>query len=206
MPTGYTAAVADGEISELEPFVWQLARGMGALVTMRDEPWDAPIPESFEPSTKYYDEALATARSERDRLYGMSGKDAQAAADAEYAEWNRQRDAASEDHRARRNRYNAMLAQVVQWQGAPEGIKEFALEQLTTGRDFDCREPFQFYRDPPLRDGSEWRRAKLEKCARDIANLEAERAKEVARTEGRNAWLTQLRKSLAEHKAKGGQD
>lgn len=48
MPTGYTANVPDG--ITFEQFVWQCARGMGALVMMRDEPTGAPIPERFEPS------------------------------------------------------------------------------------------------------------------------------------------------------------
>jgi hypothetical protein len=36
MPTGYTAAIKDG--ISFEKFVWDCARGMGALVMMRDEP------------------------------------------------------------------------------------------------------------------------------------------------------------------------
>lgn len=198
MPTGYTAAVADGTITDLPAFAMQLARGMGALITMRDAPWDAPIPERLEPSTKYHDEKLSEARKEHERIYSMKDAEAQSAADAEMAEFEANRAKAENENREQRNRYNAMIAKVVQWEGAPEGIKEFALEQLHSGRDFDCREPFRYWGDPPERNGAKWRASKLEKIARDISYHEAERAKEIARTEGRNAWLAQLRASLAQ--------
>ncbi len=48
MPTGYTDAVKDG--ITFDQFVLGCARGMGALVMMRDEPSGTPIPERFEPS------------------------------------------------------------------------------------------------------------------------------------------------------------
>lgn len=65
MPTGYTANVHDG--ITFEQFVWQCARGMGALVTMRDEPTGAPIPERFEPSD-YNAKRLQEAKDELVRL------------------------------------------------------------------------------------------------------------------------------------------
>jgi hypothetical protein len=197
MPTGYTAAVADGTITELEPFALQLARGMGALITMRDDPHDAPIPDRFE-ATDRHSRKLAELRAECDALLALSTADAQAAADAEYAAYEGDRAKAEAEQTERRNRYNSMLAKVVAWQGAPEGIKEFALEQLHRGRDFDCGEPFRYWRDPPERDGAKWREAKIKRLHRDMEYHAAEDAKERERTESRNTWLAQLRASLAE--------
>jgi hypothetical protein len=51
MPTGYTAPIADG--MTFEQFALGCARAFGALVTMRDEPSDAPIPERLEPDTPF---------------------------------------------------------------------------------------------------------------------------------------------------------
>lgn len=45
MPTGYTAALHDGE-QEFEDFFWGAARAMGAFVTLRDSP-KAKIPDEF---------------------------------------------------------------------------------------------------------------------------------------------------------------
>jgi len=196
MPTGYTAAVVDGSITELEPFVWQLARGMGALVSMRDEPWGAPVPERFEPS-QYNAERLAEARAEQHRLRVMTSKEAQAAAVAEVAECERNKADYFARRNAERQRYEAMITKVQAWERAPEGIKEFALEQLHRGMEFDCPlDAEKYYSECPTRDGDEWRRLKLEKCEKDIIYHAAEQAKEDARIEGRNAWLAQLRASL----------
>lgn len=61
MPTGYTAAIADG--IDFKTYALSCARAFGALVEMRDEPANAPIPEEFKPSS-YYVTSLASAREE----------------------------------------------------------------------------------------------------------------------------------------------
>lgn len=196
MPTGYTAAVADGTITDLAPFVLQLARGMGALIMMRDEPWDAPIPERFEPSS-YNADRLAEAKAERERLYALTDAEADAAARAQYDADCAARDKYIADKKAQRERYDAMIVKVAAWDGAPEGIKEFGLEQLTSGRDFDCREPFTYWKEVTLLTGQEWRSNALAEVAKTIDYHAREDAAERERTEGRNAWIAQLRKSLA---------
>lgn len=196
MPTGYTADVADGTVTELEPFVMRLARGMGALIMMRDDPSDATIPERFEPSD-YHVKKLAELRAERDRVRSLSDKDAQGAADKEFADWQASKARAEAEHVERRNRYNSMIAKVVQWEGAPEGIKEFGLEQLHRGLEWDCREPFEYWSKPPERDAAEWREAQLAELHRQLEYHAVEDAEERERAERRNSWLAQLRKSLA---------
>lgn len=51
MPTGYTAGVKDGTVTDFKAFVMQCARAFGALIDMRDDPSDVPIPKSFAPSS-----------------------------------------------------------------------------------------------------------------------------------------------------------
>jgi hypothetical protein len=203
MPTGYTSAVADGKITELEPFVWRLARGMGALIMMRDEPADAPVPERFEPS-RYNAEELIKLRAEIGRLSAMSDEEATAAADAEHKADEEAKAEYFSEEAQQRARYQSMIARLEAWQGAPEGIKEFGLEQLHQSLDFDCREPFSWYREPVERDGPKWRDAKIAKLARDIEYHVKADTEERARTDACNAWVAQLRQSLArnEHGAK----
>jgi hypothetical protein len=195
MPTGFTSEVANGNISDLRSFALLCARGMGALVTLRDEPHDAPFPERLEPSTKYHDERIAQAREAFAKLETMGEADREAAC----AEYNRKVEADRADAVARNtetlNRYNAMLAQVTRWNGAPEGLKEFMLSQLLQSKDFDCGYDPTEYMPKPL-DVSEWYRTEFERLSRDIGYHEGERAKEVARTVQRNAWLAQLHASL----------
>lgn len=198
MPTGYTADVQSGKITEFEDFVWCCARGMGALIMMRDEPWGVPIPERFEPSTKYHDEALAAAKARLDELRGMSLLAVREAAQQAYAE----RVKADDDYRARkdeqRERYKAMLAKVEAWEPPTQdhtGFKRFMTEQLVESIDFDCSPGGLF--DPPKKmEPGEWHEAEVAKAMRDIEYHSSARAAEVERTEGRNQWLSALRSSL----------
>lgn len=194
MPTGYTAAVKD-DIS-FEQFVWSCARGMGALIMMRDEPTGAPIPERFEPS-QYYAMAADKARAELARLETMSIEQVEAEADAAYV-------AAVQSYRDRirealelRNKYSAMLAKVVQWEpptAEHKGLQEFMASQLRQSIDFDCSTS---YGEKPYRqDATAWHNGLIAKARKDILYYEAEQAKEVERTEGRNEWIAALRKSV----------
>jgi hypothetical protein len=197
MPTGYTAPVADGEITDLRSFAMLCARGMSALVTVRDAGWDAPIPEKFEPGN-HAAKRLAESKAERDRLYALTDEEADAAAKAEF---ENDKDAKAKyfaDKAARRARYEAMIALVEPWQRAPEGLKEFMLDQLRTGLEFDCPVDGFYWKEPALLSGPEWRASKLDKVQRDIARDYEEDAKERARTDSRNAWLKQLRAALPE--------
>ncbi len=196
MPTGYTACVVDGSVTDLRTFALKSARGMGALIMMRDEPHDAPIPEKFEPQTKYHDDKLVAARARMTELEAMD-EPARIAANAAYnAAVEQDNQKAIAENTEQRNRYNSMIAQVVQWQGAPEGLKEFMLEQLRSGRDFDCSDDPTKYMPQPLSVNG-WYREEFRKAARDIEYHEGERAKEIGRTAERNAWLTKLHAALA---------
>lgn len=197
MPTGYTAAVVDGTITDLRSFALQCARGMGALVTMRDDPWNAPIPERLEPST-YNADRLAEVQAELADLRAMGPAKWQQAADDELAERRAAYEKAKADNIEQRRRYDAMIALVEAWEGAPEGLKPFMLEQLHTGRDFDCPAEWKWYGAPldPM-TGDEWKAQREQELMRQSAHHAAEHQKEVDRTEGRNAWIAQLRASLS---------
>lgn len=202
MPTGYTADVQSGAITEFEEFVWRCARAMGALIMMRDEPWDAPVPERFEPGTSYYDERIATAQARLTELLTMPQAEVEAAAQA--AQANKAESDASYDARKdeERARYEAMLAKVQAWHPPTTehvGFKDFMVRQLNDSIEFDCtRYPVEV---PAPIDPNVWHKKELDYTINDIARLHKNRAEEVERTEGRNRWLAELRASLATHKA-----
>jgi hypothetical protein len=195
MPTGYTCDIAKG--ITFEQYAWSCARAFGALILMRDDPSDAPIPERFEPSD-YMVKALAEAKAELARLDAMSLADAITAADAEYvAETERciQRRA---EYAELRNKYNAMLAQVVQWEPpTPDHVKykEFMVEQIRSSIDGDCNE--KYITEPAQLTGQQWLTLKITEARRSVAYHEKSHAEEVARTDNRNAWIKALRDSLA---------
>ncbi len=195
MPTGYTASVADGTVTELKDFILPLARGMGALISMRDEPWDAPIPDKFKPSD-YHANRVNELVAERQRLIGLEPENISAEILRECNEYDERKAKAEREQEEKKQRYNTMIEKVEAWTGSPEGLKGFALEQLRQSREFDCREPFRFWGTEPETNPDLWHEDKLEKNAKEIEYHAAENGKEIERTKSRNEWLKQLKESL----------
>lgn len=199
MPTGYTAAVQDGTITELRPFAMQCARAFGALITMRDDPHDAKIPHKFEPDTRYYDERVAEAQEKLSNLPHMSPAECDAAASAgheqEVAAWR----VRAQTRELQRQRYEDMISKAHAWR-PPEavlGLKDFMLEQLTKSIDFDCNIG-KYDPEPTPKNGNEWQAAQIKDAQRDLSYGLEERAKEIERIADRNLWLDALRVSLVD--------
>ncbi|WP_156387365.1 hypothetical protein [Devosia sp. Root105] len=194
MPTGYTAGVADGTVTDLRTFALTCARGMGALIMMRDEPMDAPLPERFEPS-EYSRKELDKAIERLKELKAMSPEQLAAGA----AAWNAENDTFKlkqvRENQERRERYDRLIAEAEAWQGAPEGLKGFMLDQLRQSRDFDTSdEPLKHCE--PTRSPVEWWAEECRKAAWNVEYHSKQDADERRRTDERNAWLAQLRASL----------
>lgn len=198
MPTGYTAAVQNGSITEFSAFALQCARAFGALIEMRDEPADAPIPQEFKPSD-YNAKALAEAQTKHARLLAMTpdemGAAAAAAHETEMARWRERQ----ERKVAERSRYEAMLAKVKAW--TPPSIdhaefKTFMTQQLTESIKFDCSTS-DWDKEPVGKTGIEWHAEQLKSVKRDIDYHTKGHAEEVSRTNDRNQWVRLLRESLA---------
>lgn len=195
MPTGYTAAIKDG--ITFEQFVWSCARGMGALVMMRDEPNNAPIPDRFEPSD-YNEKELEKARLELARLQALTIEQVQTEGDADYAKAVQRYAKRKSERQALRDQYNAMLAKVVQWVAPTdehEGFKEFMSSQLRDSIEFDCDERFD--KEPKKQKATTWHNLQIAEARRSIAYHEKAHAEEIERVERRNTWLAELRKSVS---------
>lgn len=196
MATGYVHPVADGKITTLREFALGCSRGMGALVMMRDDPSGTPIPRQFEPDLGHYHDSLACAEQRLADLVALDTIEQRTAArNKEYndrEEGAKQRDAAA---RVEIDRVKAMRDKVVAWTGAPEGIKEFMLEQID--RSLKGAED---YREvdylPPVKTVAEWYDDAFRKAAQEVGRVHEYIAAEKARTAGRNRWLEQLWASL----------
>ncbi|TPK14126.1 hypothetical protein [Mesorhizobium sp. B2-5-11] len=163
---------------------------------MRDEPWDAPIPERFKPSTKFYDEGLAKAREVLATVPNYTEKMCDNMAAAEWLEACDAHRKYESERNERNRRCLDMRAAVMAWQTEAEGIKEFMLQQLGVTLDDYPSEP------PKKLAGAEWRAATIEKAERDLSYHQKHREDEIARTEDRNRWLAALRASLPEDVAR----
>lgn len=204
MPTGYTAAIKDG--ASFEQFFWRCARGMGALIMMRDMPVDAPIPERFEPQTAYHDAALSKARNQSAWLRQISAAEAEREAARDYEAQAAQQAAQLQASIDLRAQYKAILMQVHAWTPPTHehvGMHAFMVEQLTTSINHDCNE--DYYRAHPVtqKAGAEWVADKIATYEKDIAYHTEARASEIKRTEDRNNWLHALRASITTTPAPG---
>jgi hypothetical protein len=193
MPTGYTADVENGKVTDLRTFVLLCSRAFGACIMQREDAMDAP--PKYRNVEPYYAEHLARAEVKRDRLAGMTLDEAYALEEAEY--WNRL--AAHEQSVARTteeiNRYNEMLAKVMGW--APptpehEGLKKFMVHQLVESKRFH-----EYTLPTPTRKSAKaWLGEKRAKAAKDVAYYAQSKLDEEKRVTESNEWIRQLYESL----------
>jgi hypothetical protein len=195
MPTGYTAPLYEGEPITFAEFASRCARVFGALVEMRDEPIDAPLPEQITVDS-YYGKAVIEARSELEALLCLTPEEIDRRAEADYSEALAEHERSRKERAALLGRYESMLAEVNAWTPPTpehERLKAFMQEQITESIRFDCgREP----EAPQRLTGAEWYHREVEYASRRFArNLEAH-SEAVERAKERNAWLQALRGSL----------
>ncbi len=197
MPTGYTAAVADGEVTEFADFAMRCARAFGACITMRGERSDTPIPDEFKPS-EYHSNAIREAEIELRRLEGLSEEDKALAAAANFAERLKSWQAHEDGKTQRKLRYEAMLAKVKEWvPPTAEHIemKSFMTSQLQDSIRFDCGTTSCSTEPTPL-SVADWFASALSKAHRDLAFHAKEQAEEIERARKRTKWVADLRASL----------
>jgi hypothetical protein len=198
MPTGYTAELSE-KAQSFEAFVWGCARAFGALVLMRDDPSDKPVPEKLEEQSFYVGQ-LAKTKSELAEWDG-SGEvqrramyEAQKLADAQTAERYRER------ARATVARYRAMVERVRGWEPPSSEhteLRKFMLEQLATSIEHDGWE----YSPTPLPEFSAWTEKHRKSLVDDLARYAGEVEKERDRNESRQRWVDQLRASVPQPSA-----
>ena len=194
MPTGYTANVKDG--ISFEQFVWQCSRAMGAMIMMRGEPFDAPIPDRFEPGD-YHDKSHKEALAELGRLQALTTEQVLSECKSEHTESERRKANRLAENEAQLASYEAMLAKVEAWvppTSDHEEFKEFMVSQLKESIKFD--DSRNYLKPSQMPSPDEWLTEKIAKAKSVIDYYSEAHREEVARTEARNKWLAALRDSL----------
>lgn len=200
MPSGLTIDVIEG--CSFEHFIMRCARQMGALIVMRDEPWDAPIPERFEPST-FYADRIPALEAEIERLWNMEYPEKADAAEEDYQVRRRDYDKNVAKSREARQACEAMLERVQAWAPPTQdhhGLKALMVQQLQETIRFDG-EPV--LKPPTRKEPGEWWEAAIAAANGNLRRAITENEKEIQRTEERNAWLKALRESLQEQEVSG---
>ena len=194
MPTGYTLDLYDGKDITFEEFVLKCARAFGALISMRDEPIDAPIPERFEPSD-YHLKELEKAKKRLKEVKKWDEEKTEQEAERAYREALKEREEFIKKNKLIRKRYEDMLSKVQKWKPPTiehVNLKQFMIQQLVESIEYDC-----FIPEMPQRlSGEEYKEQQIKKALSDIDYHEREYAEEVNRVYERNRWLLSLRESL----------
>lgn len=199
MPTGYTSDLTLD--TSFRDFAMRCSRAMGAMILMRDDPLDAPIPDEFQPSD-YHLKAIDDARSKLAAVSEMSITDAQADLEKHNAAMLKSRKESRDRDVKQRAIYERMIAQVETWTPPTAdhvNFKTFMLDQLRESFRFDCHDDkadsYDYYKSF---DGTadQWREELRSKASRDVSYHAAEWEKEQQRTRERNEWVRNLKQSL----------
>jgi hypothetical protein len=194
MPTGYTAAILDG--ITFEQFALNCARAFGALITMRDEPFDVPIPPRMEPSS-FYQRTMEREHLELERLLALTPGQIRQEAEKAYTEAVASYYTRKHEREEQRAKYEAILAQAHAWQPPTSdhtGLKEFMVEQIEESIRFDCSggdDP-----EPVRLTPEDWHAKRVAEVRWTVGYCEQHHRDEVERTHSRNCWIDALRKSL----------
>lgn len=196
MPTGYTANIIDGKITEFPKFALQCARAFGALIEMRDDPWDAKIPEEFKPHD-YNLEKLEEVKTEMLRLQMLTSEQAERECLVDYQSRIDSQEKYKFQQKLENDRLEAMAAKVRDWEPPSANhfeMKNFMFDQINISKhDLSY---FDKYDKIEKLSPTKWLSEKMEKVQKDIGHYAAEHEKEVERVKGRNLWVKQLRESL----------
>lgn len=199
MPTGYTAAIQDGTLTDFKEFAARCLRHLGVCISMRDEPWDAPIPERFEPSN-YNLKQYEKYKLELENFNKKTASELEIQWKEELENTRLYNLKEQEKTKLYRERYEAMLAKVEAWQ-VPEkseviGAKRFMLEQLRDSIAWDCGRDDSSYEESSPSTFQEWKDAKLKSLEWSVNYHKKEYDLEIKRTNARNAFLKEFRNLL----------
>ena len=199
MPTGYTAKLCDGEQS-FEEFVLRCARAFGALIEMRDESFNAPIPDEFKPSG-YHARELEKARTKYNSVRKMSISAATKRAKEEYESKKKEILNTIKGRAATRARLDAMLLAVSEWGPPTAGhvsLKSFMAEQLNKTIELDGNAAFwqEQLNNLTCKSGEGYIQEQLSSIKWSIDYHTEQHQKEVGRINERNRWVAELRESL----------
>lgn len=206
MPTGYTAPVESGEITDLRPFALRCARAFGTFMFMRDEPLDAEVDWDRIEDTlrnnslsdiKYHRGKLAEAEADLEALMARSDDEVREIMAEEFADgmarWQK-----SEDRRISENaKYEGMLDKVHQWEPPTpdhENLKKFMVQQLEASmwRTLSMDPP-----DPDdYKDVDVWRQNEVEHVQRSLSYHKERIQKAEEALESHVRWVKDLVDSL----------
>lgn len=183
MPTGYTAPIEDGTITEVKDYAALCARAFGAFVHQRDESLSGNTlryPDA--PDTSYYAKNLASSKDSLSKWQNSTEEE-------KYAEWSEYYKKAliskaesiartAQEH----SRYQTMLAQIhaIDVPSQLENFKNFMIEQIELSDRHNGGDDFASRYYGPMEYG-EWCDSQSEHRLRSVVNAEKYLSDEIKR-------------------------
>jgi DNA repair ATPase RecN len=203
MPTGYTCDIEKG--ISFKKYALDCARAFGALIEMRDESKDTPIPERFEPCD-YHIKKLKEVNNKMAQLKKLQAE----SDDKIQAEMIKENDKRTNELMVSINKrkdllekYEKMLKTVESYVAPSKDhieYKKFMRDQIKESIKFDCNlEYFMECLEKLPTNCNKWLEDKINECQYYIDYHTKENLKEIERVEGRNRWIKQLRESLEKY-------
>lgn len=196
MPTGYTADVESGKVTDFRTFALRCARNFGACIMQRDDPMEEP-PKHREP-TDWHAREIAKAKERLTYLANLTTREAKREAEAAYNKALASYEEYAALEREQNARFDAMAEKVRAWEPPTAhhvGMKDFMLDQLRISR----HDYYTSGEDRPKRlSAEEWLAEEQRKARRDIEYHAKEHEAELARCAQSNAWIDALYESLNE--------
>lgn len=193
MPTANTKAIIDG--ADFKEYALICARSFGALIHMRDEPFNAPI--TLPAVSDYHSNAISEATELLKFLDSASQKTLEAKAKEEHESDLKYYNESIQEAKDTAAKYNAIQEQAENWECPSvdhEDFKKFMISQIVDSRPWDCK---SYAPKPEMLTGEQWKKKMLEKATKDLAYHATELEKEQKRVQQRTDWILQLQESLA---------
>lgn len=204
MPTGYTSIIQESEETNSDKlfrqFALQCARAFGALVSMRDDKWDAEIPDEIV-AGDYYKNGIAQHKKELAVARKRSMKEWDMLAETSFFDKNDYYNKKINESLDLRAKYQTVLDKVYAFEPpTPEHVhyKEFMIEQIKGSIDFDCntdyynREFHNLTRTP----AKEFKQKTIKNLEDSLKYDQEHYKKELEGCKKQTAWIKALKKSL----------
>jgi len=195
MPTGYTYNIKDG--ITFEQYALQCARAFYALLSMKDEQDDMPIPEEFKESD-YHKKEIDKIKEKLKMVKESSSGEIQIFIDDEYNESILQNQKYIKEAKDLQEKYDKMLIEIQSWNPPTkdhEDLKKFMIQQIVISYS-EC--DYRYYENKNIIKLSvdQYRYNKEKELLEDIDYYMKKWKEETERIQMSNKWIRDLKKSL----------
>lgn len=196
MPTGYTAIIEENPNCTLKDYILRCSRAFGALISMKEDRLDAPLPDKLVPDS-YYQKQYSLALEKLDAVKNLTLKEVKVAVEREYQDKIASRIDYIKTKNIKTAQYDAMREEVKSWippSPKHEDLKTFMLQQLDISWTSWDR---NYVPEVPKKITPKEHKQFLIKDAENrVEFCKKQWEEEILRTEERNEWLDQLYRSI----------